>query len=173
VQTAIEVYLGLGSNRGDRRRTLAAAIAALAGRGVEPLRLSPLYDTDYVGPGGPQAPYLNAVLLARTVLGPLALLDITQAVERELGRAPGTHMQPRTLDIDVLLYGHAPFRHPRLQIPHARLGERRFVLQPLDDLGALAERPDLVACLRRLEPVQKLRPAGQLVREEWRAGIES
>ena len=173
MSTDVVVYLGLGSNQGDRRRALATAIAALQAHGVEPMRLSPLYDTDYVGPGGTQEPYLNAVLEARTALAPLALLDVTQAVERAAGRAPATHLLPRPLDIDILFYGRTTFRHPRLQIPHPRIGERRFVLQPLDALGALAARPDLAAALHRHEATQPVRAAGTLAPEEWRAGVQA
>jgi 2-amino-4-hydroxy-6-hydroxymethyldihydropteridine diphosphokinase len=169
----VEVYLGLGSNQGDRRAAVRAAIVALQAQGVEPLQLSPLYDTDYVGPGGAQAPYLNAVLKARTALAPLALLDITQSIERAAGRPPGTHLLPRPLDIDILFYGRTVFRHPRLLLPHPRIAERRFVLQPLADLGALAGRPDLAAALRRLEATQSVRPAGTIAAEEWRARIQA
>jgi 2-amino-4-hydroxy-6-hydroxymethyldihydropteridine diphosphokinase len=171
MQTAVRVWLGLGSNLGDRRRALGAAVAALAARGVEPLRLSPLYDCDYVGPAAPQPPYLNAVLEARTRLSPLQLLDVTQAVERDAGRAPDTHDLPRPLDIDVLFYDDETVQHPRLVIPHPRLAARRFVLQPLRDLGALADRPELVARLHQLESTQSVRPAGELAVGEWRAGI--
>jgi 2-amino-4-hydroxy-6-hydroxymethyldihydropteridine diphosphokinase len=170
MQAPIQVFLGLGANLGDRLAALRMAVGALATRGVEPFRLSPLYDTDYVGDFGAQPPYLNAVVEARTHLAPLALLDVTQAIEREAGRAPDTHEQPRRLDIDILFYGDTTFRHPRLVVPHPRLAERLFVLQPLHDLGALAARPDLAAERRRLAAVQSVRPAGELAVGEWRAG---
>jgi 2-amino-4-hydroxy-6-hydroxymethyldihydropteridine diphosphokinase len=170
VQTPIQVFLALGANLGDRRASFGAAIDALSARGVAPVRLSPLYDTDYVGAFGPQPPYLNAVLEARTALAPLALLDVTQAVEREAGRAPDTHEQPRPLDLDILFYGDATFEHPRLVVPHPRIGERLFVLQPLHDLGALAGHPDLAQRRRQLAAVQNVRPAGELAVGEWRAG---
>lgn len=170
MQVPIQVYLGLGANIGDRRAAIGAAIEALAAGGVVRVRLSPLYDTDYIGPLGPQPPYLNAVLEAYTRLAPLELLDVTQSVERAAGRAPETHLQPRPLDIDVLFYGSETLLLPRLVVPHPRLADRLFVLQPLHDLGALAARPELAQRRRQLESIQKVRPAGELVPGEWRAG---
>jgi 2-amino-4-hydroxy-6-hydroxymethyldihydropteridine diphosphokinase len=164
----VVVYLGLGSNRGDRRAFLCGAIRALASRGVEPLRVSPLYDTDYVGPLAPQDPYLNAVLEARTALAPEALLDLVHQVEREAGREPDTHQRPRTLDLDLLLYGDLRLDTPRLTVPHPRLAERRFVLEPLRDLGVLRDHPEWERRRRELETTQGLRPAGALAVEEWR-----
>lgn len=146
------IYLGLGSNRGDRRRHLQEALADLARCGVEPLRVSPLYETAYVGPGGPQPHYLNAVVEARTGRGPLELLEALQAIEAHHGRAPGSHLAPRRLDLDVLLYGGWTVWHPRLVIPHPRLERRRFVLLPLRDLGVLERRPELHRALEALSP---------------------
>src|SRR5262245_30370331 len=119
---------------------------------------------------GPQPPYLNAVLEVRTGLAPLALLDVTQAVERAAGRLPDTHERPRPLDVDILFYGDTTVRHPRLVVPHPRIAERLFVLQPLHDLGALAAYPELAERRRQLAAVQNVRPAGELVVGEWRAG---
>ncbi len=169
MQASVIVYIGLGSNQGDRRMALCRAVSALSRHGVEPRRVSRLYDTDYVGPAGPQAAYLNGVLEARTGLTPLELLDVTQAIELAAGRRPGTHQLPRPLDLDILLYGDCTITHPRLTVPHRQLAARRFVLQPLDDLGVLAARPELVRCLRALESHQALHPAGDLTPEEWRA----
>ncbi len=84
----VVVYLGLGSNLGEREAELQAAVHELGRRGVMPLRLSPLYESCYVGPGGPQPDYLNAVLEARTSLAPLELLDVALEVERRRGRRP-------------------------------------------------------------------------------------
>jgi 2-amino-4-hydroxy-6-hydroxymethyldihydropteridine diphosphokinase len=156
---SVVVYLGLGANLGDRVATLGAAVGALRDAGIDPLRLSPVYECDYVGPGGPQPPYLDAVLEARTALAPLVLLDRTQEVERRCGRSAGTHLQPRTLDVDVLLYGEWTVRHPRLVIPHPRLHERRFALQPLADLGVLGRWPALergFAALGSRQPLHRV-----------------
>jgi 2-amino-4-hydroxy-6-hydroxymethyldihydropteridine diphosphokinase len=154
----VGVELGLGSNLGDREEHLRAAVSELERRGVACLRMSPLYESRYVGPGAPQPEYLNAVLEASTDLGPLELLDVAQEVERRRGRRPGTHLLPRPLDVDILLYGRWTVVHPRLVIPHPRLAERRFVLEPLHDLGRLSDVParDLFAALGRLRVTQPL-----------------
>jgi 2-amino-4-hydroxy-6-hydroxymethyldihydropteridine diphosphokinase len=161
-QGAVVVYLGLGANLGDRAAALHGAIGALQTAGVEPLRLSPIYESAYLGPGAAQPRYLNAVLEARTTLPPLALLDTAQAVERAHGRPANTHGQPRTLDVDLLLYGDWIVRHPQLAVPHPRLEARRFVLQPLADLGILATRPQLARALAALGATQPLRRASEL-----------
>jgi len=169
---SVVTYLGLGANLGDRAATLGAALRALRDAGVEPLRISPVYECDYVGPGGPQPPYLDAVLEARTHLAPLALLDRTQGIERLCGRSAGNHMQPRTLDVDVLLYGEWTVRHPRLVIPHPRLHERRFALQPLADLGVLGRWPELerrLAALGARQPLRRVADIDIAVRGEPRA----
>jgi 2-amino-4-hydroxy-6-hydroxymethyldihydropteridine diphosphokinase len=115
-----------------------------------------VYESAYIGPGT-QSPYLDAVLEARTSLPPLELLQRTQRIERRFGRPANTHMRPRTLDLDLLLYGGWTVRHPRLQIPHPRLLYRRFVLQPLADLGVLASWPGLEKRLAVLGERQALR----------------
>jgi 2-amino-4-hydroxy-6-hydroxymethyldihydropteridine diphosphokinase len=146
----VVVYLGLGSNQGDRLRHLVEALPALAAEGVRPLRTSRVYAGPYVGPGAPQPEYLNAVVEAETRLQPLALLRAAKAVEARHGRRPASHCMPRPLDIDILLYGGWRIRHPRLVVPHPRLEERRFVVEPLCELGPPAARPALVlAELRR------------------------
>jgi 2-amino-4-hydroxy-6-hydroxymethyldihydropteridine diphosphokinase len=132
-------YLALGSNRGPRRRHLAEAIAAL-GRlpGVRVRAVSALYETAFVG-AGIQEPYLNACVMLETDWSPEDLLARTQELERAAGREPDGHMAPRPLDIDLLIFGDERRTSARLELPHPRLGERRFVLQPLADLD-----PDLV-----------------------------
>lgn len=138
---AAVVYLGLGSNLGDRLQHLRAAVQELAARGAEPQRASRVYASPFVGPGVGQPEYLNAVLEARTRLAPLELLAAVREVEALHGRRPGTHMLARPLDVDILFYGGWCIRHPDLVIPHPRLAERRFVLEPLHDLGVLGRVP--------------------------------
>jgi len=147
---SVLIYLGLGANLGDREATFRGAIEALRAEGIVPLRRSPLYESEYVGPWGPQPPYLNAVLEARTEHPPLELLRRTHRVELAFGRRPETHLRPRTIDIDILLYADWTIRHPALVVPHPRLAERRFMLEPLRDLGVLEHRPDLAAHLAAL-----------------------
>jgi 2-amino-4-hydroxy-6-hydroxymethyldihydropteridine diphosphokinase len=155
--SAVRIYLGLGSNLGDREAALAGALRALGEAGVTPLRVSPVYESAYVGAGSPQPAYLNAVVAARTACAPLELLSRTRAIERAAGRDPASHSRPRPLDIDILLYGGWLVRHPQLVVPHPRLEARRFVLQPLADLGALQARPHLARALAALGDAQPLR----------------
>ena len=129
-------YLGLGSNVGDREENLRAAIERLRAV-VQVLRISPVYETDPVE-FTEQRRFLNLVVEAETELFPMQLLTRTARVERELGRVRTVAKGPRTIDIDILLYGKTAVRSGRLEIPHPRMAERRFVLAPLADLA-----PDL------------------------------
>jgi 2-amino-4-hydroxy-6-hydroxymethyldihydropteridine diphosphokinase len=128
-------YLGLGSNVGDRRGNLQAALDGLAARGVAVLDSSSTYDTDPVGEILDQPSFLNACLRIETELGPLELLDLCKELESDLGRAaPGVRHGPRTIDIDVLLLGELEHASERLRIPHEQVLARRFVLIPLLEL---------------------------------------
>jgi 2-amino-4-hydroxy-6-hydroxymethyldihydropteridine diphosphokinase len=134
-----EGYLGLGSNVGDRRANLQAAVDALPARGVEVLAASSVYDTEPVGEVLDQPDFFNACIRVRTALEPEALLDACKAVERELGRqAGGVRHGPRPIDVDVLLLGDRTRRSERLNLPHEQVTSRRFVLVPLLELD-----PDL------------------------------
>jgi 2-amino-4-hydroxy-6-hydroxymethyldihydropteridine diphosphokinase len=127
-------FLGLGSNVGDRRAQLQAAVDAMPAAGVELLACSSTYDTDPVGEVREQASFLNACVQVRTVLEPIELLDAMKAIERTLGRAEGVRHGPRTIDIDVLLLGDLQLRHERMSLPHDELLRRRFVLIPALEL---------------------------------------
>ncbi|MDO9355119.1 MAG: 2-amino-4-hydroxy-6-hydroxymethyldihydropteridine diphosphokinase [Solirubrobacteraceae bacterium] len=132
-------YLGLGSNVGDRRAQLQAAVDLLPGHGVTVLRSSSSYDTDPVGVVLEQDAFLNAALEIETALDPLDLLDACKAVEQERGRALESSPDyvrhgPRALDVDLLLLGDEPFSHERLTLPHAQVLTRRFVMIPLLEL---------------------------------------
>jgi len=134
-----EGYLGLGSNVGDRRANLQAAVDALPAHGVRILAASSVYDTEPVGEVLDQPDFLNACLRIATDLEPEGLLDACKAVERELGRrAGGVRHGPRPIDVDVLLLGDATHRSARLSLPHEQVTGRRFVLVPLLELA-----PDL------------------------------
>jgi 2-amino-4-hydroxy-6-hydroxymethyldihydropteridine diphosphokinase len=134
--TAREGYLGLGSNVGDRRANLQAAVDALGDHGVAVLASSSVYDTEPVGEVLDQPDFLNACVRVRTALAPEALLDACKAVERELGRiAGGVRHGPRPIDVDVLLLGDETFRSERLSLPHEQVTSRRFVLVPLLELS--------------------------------------
>lgn len=133
-------YVALGSNLGNRTAHLEGAVAALdASAGVAVVRTSPFYETEPDSPI-PQGRYLNAVVEVRTTLEPEALLERLMAIEREAGRErDGGRNAPRTLDLDLLLYGDRHVDRPRLVVPHPRMHRRPFVLEPLRDLA-----PDLV-----------------------------
>ena len=129
-------YVGLGANLGDRERTLRAAVDALAAEdGVEVAAVSTLRETEPVGVGE-QPRFLNGAVALETTLAARGLLDLLLAVEQRFGRVrvPGEH-RPRTLDLDLLLYGDERIDEPGLTLPHPRLHERRFVLEPLAELA--------------------------------------
>lgn len=128
-------YVGLGANLGDRERTLRAAVEALGGEaGIEVVALSTLRDTDPVGVGE-QPRYLNGAVALETTLSARELLSRLLAVEQRFGRVrvPGERA-PRTLDLDLLLFGDDAIDEPGLTVPHPRLHERRFALEPLAEL---------------------------------------
>jgi len=158
-------HLGLGSNVGDRRANLQAAVDALGAHGVEVLASSSTYDTDPVGDVLEQPPFLNACLRVRIALGPEELLDACKAVERELGREPGgVRHGPRPIDVDVLLLGELEHSSPRLRIPHEQVLARRFVLIPLLELDFGLATPagerlaDALAALPTGEGVRRAGP---------------
>ena len=132
-------YIGLGSNLGDRERMLWGAVHMLAfNPEVDVVAVSSISETDPVG-FADQPRFLNAAVAIDTELGPRALLDLLLSIERELGRTrEGPRFGPRTIDLDLLLYGDEVVDEPGLTLPHPRLHERRFVLEPLAELD-----PDL------------------------------
>src|SRR5579864_6245839 len=131
------VYLGLGSNVGDRLRHLEDALGRLASPDLRVVRVSSIYETEPVGYTA-QHWFYNLVAEAETDLFPMQLLARIARIEQALGRVRTLKNGPRTLDIDILLYGRAVVRSVKLEIPHPRIGERRFVLAPLAELA-----PDL------------------------------
>ena len=156
--------LGVGSNVGERRAHLQAALDALARDGLAAVRCSSLYDTDPVGEVLEQASFLNACLLAQTDLEPLALLELAKRIERELGRAGGgVRHGPRVIDIDILLLGDVVLANERMTLPHEQLLERRFVLIPALELDLELRAPDgtrLADALLALPPTEGVRWAG-------------
>lgn len=131
------VAIALGANLGDRIGQLRAAVAALdAHPDVTVTRCSPVYEAEaHTLDGTPQPAYLNAVVTASTSLDPEALLDVLLAIEQEAGRTRAHRWASRTLDLDLVLYADLDLDTVRLSVPHPRLAERRFVLQPLADLA--------------------------------------
>lgn len=132
--------IGFGSNSGDRTAHLAAALSRVAELG-RVRAVSPVYETAPVG-GPPQPNYLNMVVLVETRLGPRALLEALLDIERAAGRQRREKWGPRPLDLDLLLYGEESIDEPGLTVPHPRLTERRFTLEPLLEIDPGAALPD-------------------------------
>ena len=136
------VYLGLGTNVGNRARHLAQALFALVTHPeMEVTGVSRVYETEYVGPGT-QDPYLNACVELKTRLVPRVLLAVLKGAEQRQGRSPGGHMQPRPIDLDILLYGDRVLAVSGLNLPHPHIRDRAFVLEPLAELAAQVKFPD-------------------------------
>jgi len=131
-------FIGLGSNLGDRRALLQAAVSGLEVAG-DVTAVSPLYESEPVGGPEGQGPYLNLVVELATTDSPRQLLERCRALEEAAGRVRTVRWGPRTLDADVLWVEGCQIDEPDLTVPHPRMGERRFVLAPLADLA-----PDLV-----------------------------
>lgn len=130
----VTVYIGLGANLGDAREAVLLAIRAIAQMdGVTHVRRSSLYGSAPVQADG--ADYVNAVVEVQTVLPPLQLLGALQALETDAGRQRSYRNAPRTLDLDMLLYGDVQIKTPTLELPHPRMWERAFVLRPLAELA--------------------------------------
>ncbi|SFM02874.1 2-amino-4-hydroxy-6-hydroxymethyldihydropteridine diphosphokinase [Marinobacter zhejiangensis] len=162
---AVTAYIGLGSNLAEPLKQLASAVVALAMLPETTLvAQSPFYRSSPVGPQD-QPDFINGAVQLTTALPPLALLDALQAIEQDQGRERLQHWGPRTLDLDLLLYGHDMIDHERLQVPHPELPNRDFALQPLLDLAPDLTLPDgrALSELRRQCPdnhLQRLEPVG-------------
>jgi 2-amino-4-hydroxy-6-hydroxymethyldihydropteridine diphosphokinase len=163
VSAGAEVALSLGSNLGDRRAQLAAALRALADGVLESMEVSGVYETAPVEVAEPQPPYLNCCAVGRCSLGPARLLDRTQALERAAGRPDGGHRRPRVLDLDLLYHGDARAEGAALRLPHPGLAQRRFVLAPLAELRPQWRHPadgrrvdEMLAALGETQPVRRL-----------------
>lgn len=134
------VYIGIGSNLGDRRENIGRALTELSEVGVIVRKQATLIETEPVG-GPPQGPYLNGVWEAETELSPRALLAVLKNVERLVGRKVTVRNGPREIDLDILLYDEIILNAPDLTIPHPRMREREFVMQPLREIAPqVAER---------------------------------
>lgn len=143
------VYLGLGSNLGNREQLMLSSLECL-GRidAAAVLRSSSLYESAPLGP--PQPRYLNAVVEMECTLAPQQLLAILQQIEIDLGRVKSTRWAPRAIDLDILLWGERLVADVNLQIPHLELHQRRFALEPLCELNPGANHPVLGQTVREL-----------------------
>ncbi|MSO57478.1 MAG: 2-amino-4-hydroxy-6-hydroxymethyldihydropteridine diphosphokinase [Thermoleophilia bacterium] len=129
-----QAYVGVGANLGDREATIREALRRLAELpGIAVVAVSELRETAPWGPV-PQPAYLNGAVALETALAPRALLDALLSVERSLGRVREERWGPRTIDLDLLLYGDETLVEPGLEVPHPRLHERAFALEPLAEL---------------------------------------
>ena len=157
-------YLGLGSNEGDRRANLQAAVEELWVHDIPVLASSSVYETEPVGEVTDQREFLNACVRVETELGPEPLLDRCKAIERALGRAPGgVRHGPRPIDVDLLLLEDLRYESERLRLPHREVTSRRFVLVPLLELDPELAVPGAgraADALAALGPGQDVRRAG-------------
>lgn len=160
-------FLGLGSNLGDRIEHLQQAVDLLdADTRTRVDAVSSVYETDPVG-GPEQDPFLNIAVRVATRRSPTALLALCQSVESELGRVRTVRWGPRTVDVDILLYGERTVARRDLQIPHPRLHERAFALVPLIEVAPGQRLPDgtsLPAALAAIAPVEGVTMVGTQVR---------
>jgi len=154
------VYLSLGSNLGDRPENLRAAISKLAEFG-EVMAVSSFYETEPVEVDA-QPWFLNCVVRLETEKMPRQLISAILSLEQSMGRQRKQKKGPRTIDIDILLFGHAVIEMPSLTIPHPRLHERRFVLEPLAEIASDARHPVLRRTMRELRDAL---PHGQTVKK--------
>lgn len=164
----MQVYLGIGSNLGDRQANLARALKLLGER-LHIELVSSLYETEPVD-YAEQPPFLNAICRAQTELGPMQLLSLVKGIEASLGRVPSFPNAPRPIDIDIIFYGDLIMETPELTIPHPRLEERAFVLIPLLEVAPDLRHPvsgenvkDLAARVGGREGVKKI---GELEAED-------
>ena len=128
------VAVAIGSNLGDREAQLRGAIGAL-GPVLSHLRVSSFYETEPVAMQGPQPMFLNAAVVGESSLSAPAMLDVLLAIEQGFGRERPYRYAPRTIDLDLILYGDAIIDTPGLTVPHPRFRERRFVLAPLSEIA--------------------------------------
>lgn len=135
----VTVYLGLGSNMGDRQANLCRALELLSSR-VRLEKLSPVYDTAPMGNNN-QPRFLNMVCCGSTSLAPSSLLSFVKTIEKKMERKPGPPNSPRPIDIDILCYGDSIIESPALAIPHPHMAERSFVLAPLADIAPGLRHP--------------------------------
>lgn len=145
-----EVFLGLGSNLGDREANLRRAVELLPTYGVTVVEQSPVYDTAPVDTPPGSGRFLNAVCRVETSLPPQGLLRAIKGLESALGRLSGPRNAPRSIDIDILLYGDEVIDTPELTVPHPRFATRAFVLRPLSDIAPEAVHPVLGVSVREL-----------------------
>jgi 2-amino-4-hydroxy-6-hydroxymethyldihydropteridine diphosphokinase len=163
VEPVRRVFLGLGSNLGDRRRHLREAVESLTGI----VAVSRVYETDPVGGPLGQGPYLNCVVELATASSPRQLLGVCHRLEAAAGRQRTERWGPRTLDVDLLMAGELEVDEADLIVPHPRMWERRFVLAPLAELA-----PDLVDAVVLARADGRVSVVGPLVGDKPMGRVE-
>jgi 2-amino-4-hydroxy-6-hydroxymethyldihydropteridine diphosphokinase len=159
----VVVYLGLGSNMGNRQDNLDKALDFLSQR-LRIGKVSSVYDTEPVGnPNQPR--FLNLVCQAYTTLAPAGLLTLAKGIESKLGRVISQSNAPRPIDIDILLYGDQVIKTPELVIPHPRLAERAFVLVPLAEIAPDLRHPVMGKTVNEL--LQRLPQTQGVLKFKW------
>lgn len=149
-QGAASVFVGLGSNMGDREGALRGAIRALKDtEDIEVVAVSSFRETEPVG-GPPQGPFINAVAQITTYLAPEQLMRSLQEIEGQFGRERKAKWGPRRLDLDILLYNKKVLDLPRLRIPHPLMHKRRFVLKPMCELAPHRRHPTIGRTMEEL-----------------------
>jgi 2-amino-4-hydroxy-6-hydroxymethyldihydropteridine diphosphokinase len=148
------VYIGIGSNMGERERNCRRAVEMLGEKGIRVVKMSSAYET---APWGveDQPGYMNMAVMASTDLGPHELLSALKDIEKRMGRAGTARWGPRVIDLDILIYGDLVEEGPRLTIPHPRMHERGFVLRPLNEIAPGAVHPSLG---KTIEDLYKMLP---------------
>lgn len=161
MESSMRVFLGLGSNAGNRQKNLLAALAGLEKRpGIRVRKISSVYQTSPVGPR--QRWFLNAVADLETQLPPRKLLLALKRIERGMGRKKSVRWGPRVIDLDILFYGRKRVQTPGLTIPHPEFHRRKFVLKPLKEIAPNFRPPGFSQTVSRL--LLKLTDSGQRVR---------
>jgi 2-amino-4-hydroxy-6-hydroxymethyldihydropteridine diphosphokinase len=156
--TSTNVAIALGSNLGDREANLAFGLSALPGF-ITNLRQSRWHDTDPVGVPGNQPRYLNGIVVGQTELSARELLERLLAIEEAAGRTRPEPLAPRTLDLDLILFGDKKIEEPGLLVPHPRFRERLFVLEPLAEVAPDWVDPVTgVTVSALLQQAQRVRP---------------
>ncbi len=136
------VFLGLGTNMGDRLRYLRRALYTLGSQPeIRVQAVSGIYETEFVGEGQ-QDPYYNACVQIETTLAPAELLAFLKTAEQSEGRGSDGHLKPRPIDLDILLFGDKILTGERLHVPHKGMRDRAFVLEPLTEIAAAEKFPD-------------------------------
>jgi len=160
----VRVYLGIGSNLGNRKQNINKALALLEENKIKVKKVSHIIETEPVG-GPKQDKFLNAALQAETILKPRQLLNKLKEIEKKLGRRRTTRFGPRTIDLDILLYDNLKVKTKDLTVPHLRMFEREFVLKPLNEIAPnLVNKMKIIKSAAQMQKlIMDLKKKGKLI----------